>query len=253
MKLEESKNDCFARKRICIKTKQEDNILEKFKIIVRGKIFVLRAKELFVWSLMFKYNTEVAFCSDDESLKEDDELSVDSNNHVDPDVESDVKGVSDTVFGDQDDKPGQEQAPIQSPKDKELSSDPFNLYDLLNKQDKGKTNSGLGSSIPFPPRFTPERINNRNDAQEDIVSHHDKSKCRSDGFSSRIVEDDQPLNEHLSSDSPDVENGYKKGGSVLEGLNDMIKIGQTMGFSMKGCKKDMENIIGLLGDQNGFQ
>nr|GEV29006.1 RNA-directed DNA polymerase, eukaryota [Tanacetum cinerariifolium] len=192
------------------------------KIIVRGKIFVLRAKELFVWSPMFKDNTEVAFCSDDESLKEDDELSVDSNNHVDPDVESDVEDVSDTVFRDQDDKLGHEQALIQSPKDKELSSDTFNLYDLLNKQDKGETKSGL----------------------EDIVSDHDKSKCCSDGFSSCIVEDDQPLNEQLSSDSPDVEHGYKKGGSVLEVLDDMIKIGQTMGFSMEGCKKDMQNIIG---------
>ncbi|GJU29576.1 RNA-directed DNA polymerase, eukaryota, partial [Tanacetum coccineum] len=194
-----------------------------------------KTKELFVWSSMFKDSTEAAFCSDDESLKEDDEISVDSNNHVDSDAESDVEGVSDTVFGDQDDKPGKEQAPIQSPKDKELSSDPFNLYNLLNKQDKGETNSGLGSSIPFPPGFTPERINTRNDAQEDIVSDHDKSKCRSDGFSSRIVEDAQPLNEHLSSDSPDVGHGYKKGGSILEVLDDMIKLWQTMGFSMEGC------------------
>ncbi|GJU67308.1 RNA-directed DNA polymerase, eukaryota [Tanacetum coccineum] len=253
MELEESKDDCFARKRICIKTKQEDNILEKFKIIVRGKNFVLRAKELFVWSPMFKDSTEAVFCSDDESLKEDDGISVDSNNHVDSDAKSDVEGVSDTVFEDQDNKPGKEQAPIQSPKDKELSSDPFNLYNLLNKQDKGETNSGLGSSIPFPPGFTPERINTRNDAQEDIVSDHDKSKCHSDGFSSRIVEDAQPLNEHPSSDSLDVGHGYKKGGSVLEVLDDMIKIGQTMRFSMEGCKKDMENIIGSLGDHNGFQ
>ncbi|GJR51194.1 RNA-directed DNA polymerase, eukaryota [Tanacetum coccineum] len=49
LELEDYKEDCFARKRICIKTKQEDNILEKFKIIVRGKVFVIRAKELFVW------------------------------------------------------------------------------------------------------------------------------------------------------------------------------------------------------------
>nr|GEV46715.1 RNA-directed DNA polymerase, eukaryota [Tanacetum cinerariifolium] len=250
MELEESKNDCFARKRICIKTKQEYNILHKFKIIVHGKIFVHRAKELFFWSLMFKDNTEVAFSTDDESLKEDDELRVDSNNHVDSDAKSDVEGVSDTVFGDQDDKPGQEQAPIQSPKDNELSSDPFYLYDLLNKQDKGETNFGLGSSIPFPPIFTPERINTRNDAQEDIVSDHDKSKCRFDGFSSRIIKGDQPLNEHLSSESPYVRHGYKKGGFVLEVLDDMIKIGQTIGFFMEGCKKDIENIIGLLGDQN---
>ncbi|GJT71874.1 copia protein [Tanacetum coccineum] len=46
---EECKDDFFARKRICIKTKQEDNVLEKFKIIVKGKVFVVRAKELFTW------------------------------------------------------------------------------------------------------------------------------------------------------------------------------------------------------------
>ncbi|GJX89851.1 reverse transcriptase domain-containing protein [Tanacetum coccineum] len=33
IELEDNKEDCFARKRICIKTKLEDNILEKFKII----------------------------------------------------------------------------------------------------------------------------------------------------------------------------------------------------------------------------
>ncbi|GJR53356.1 RNA-directed DNA polymerase, eukaryota [Tanacetum coccineum] len=36
MKLEENKEDMFARKRICIKTSREDNILERFKITVRG-------------------------------------------------------------------------------------------------------------------------------------------------------------------------------------------------------------------------
>ncbi|GJX34685.1 putative reverse transcriptase domain-containing protein [Tanacetum coccineum] len=46
--IEENRDNFFARKRICIKTNQEDNILEKFKIIVKGKIFVIRAKELFV-------------------------------------------------------------------------------------------------------------------------------------------------------------------------------------------------------------
>nr|GEW76328.1 putative RNA-directed DNA polymerase, eukaryota, reverse transcriptase zinc-binding domain protein [Tanacetum cinerariifolium] len=38
MDLEESKDDLFAWKRICIKTKQEDNILEKFKIIVKDDL-----------------------------------------------------------------------------------------------------------------------------------------------------------------------------------------------------------------------
>nr|GEX04891.1 RNA-directed DNA polymerase, eukaryota [Tanacetum cinerariifolium] len=57
MDMEDCKDDCFARKRICIETAQEENILDKFKIIIRGKNFVVRAKELFVWSPTFKGDT----------------------------------------------------------------------------------------------------------------------------------------------------------------------------------------------------
>ncbi|GKE44808.1 RNA-directed DNA polymerase, eukaryota, nucleotide-binding alpha-beta plait domain protein [Tanacetum coccineum] len=59
MELEEDNVDLFARKRLCIKTNQADNILESFKIIVNGKVFRIRAKELFVWSPSFKKPPEV--------------------------------------------------------------------------------------------------------------------------------------------------------------------------------------------------
>nr|GEX25461.1 hypothetical protein [Tanacetum cinerariifolium] len=53
LELGDCKDECFARKRLCIKTNRDDNILEKFKIIVKRKSFVVRAKELFVWSPSF--------------------------------------------------------------------------------------------------------------------------------------------------------------------------------------------------------
>ncbi|GJT05586.1 RNA-directed DNA polymerase, eukaryota [Tanacetum coccineum] len=61
------------------------------------------------------------------------------------------------VFDDKADSLGHEHTQNLSPNEKENSSDPFNLYNLLNKRDKGEANSGLDSSIPFPPGFTPER------------------------------------------------------------------------------------------------
>ncbi|GJS73074.1 RNA-directed DNA polymerase, eukaryota [Tanacetum coccineum] len=61
---------------------------------------------------------------------------------------------------------GHEHTQNLSPNEKENSSDPFNLYNLLNKRDKGEANSGLDSSIPFPPRFTPKREFQHVDAQE---------------------------------------------------------------------------------------
>ncbi|GJU80297.1 RNA-directed DNA polymerase, eukaryota [Tanacetum coccineum] len=133
IELEDNKEDCFARKRICIKTKLEDNILEKFKIIVRGKNFVIRAKELFVWSPTFNDNKEVDDYSEDDSVNGAEEINGDISKQMNLDDESDIEGVSDTVFDDKADSLGHEHTQNLSPNEKENSSDPFNLYKTLEK------------------------------------------------------------------------------------------------------------------------
>ncbi|GKC80563.1 hypothetical protein Tco_1131337 [Tanacetum coccineum] len=69
------------------------------------------------------------------------------------------KGVNDAEFvSDDDSVNGEEEKMTVTPelsKQKEISSDPFNLYNLINKRDKGEENTGLDSSLPFPPSFTP--------------------------------------------------------------------------------------------------
>nr|GEU62599.1 ubiquitin-conjugating enzyme 25 [Tanacetum cinerariifolium] len=145
MELEECKDDFFTRKRICIKKKPEDNILKKFNIIIHGKIFVLRAKELFLWSPVFKDVAEVVYCSDDESVKGADENNVETSKQVNLDAESDVEGVSETYFGEHDDNLGNDPNPIQPLNEKETYNDPFNIYDLLKKHDKGEEVKGNGS------------------------------------------------------------------------------------------------------------
>ncbi|GJT31927.1 hypothetical protein Tco_0922346, partial [Tanacetum coccineum] len=37
------------------------------------------------------------------------------------------------------------------------------------------------------------------------------------------------------------------GGSILEILDGMIRVGQSMGYKMDGCTKDIERIIGMQG------
>ncbi|GJT90513.1 RNA-directed DNA polymerase, eukaryota [Tanacetum coccineum] len=169
IELEDNKEDCFARKRICIKTKLEDNILEKFKIIVRGKNFVIRAKELFVWSPTFNDNKEVDDYSEDDSVNGAEEINGDISKQMNLDDETDIEGVSDTVFDDKADSLGHEHTQNLSPNEKENSSDPFNLYNLLNKRDKGEANSGLDwtDKYSFPTWiFTWRENSNIVDAQE---------------------------------------------------------------------------------------
>nr|GFD17062.1 RNA-directed DNA polymerase, eukaryota, nucleotide-binding alpha-beta plait domain protein [Tanacetum cinerariifolium] len=45
----------------------------------------------------------------------------------------------------------------------------------------------------------------------------------------------------------------KEDGFILDILDEMIKVDQTMGFSMHGCTKDIEGIIGAQGENVVFQ
>nr|GEX65391.1 RNA-directed DNA polymerase, eukaryota [Tanacetum cinerariifolium] len=218
LELEECRDDFFARKQICIKTKQEDNILEKFKIIVKGKIFVVRAKELFVWSPTFKDVHEMVYCSDDDSAKEMGVNQTEFSKQTNLEDESNSEAVFDTYFGDNTDELGNVADSVQPPTKKEISNDPFNIYELHNKYDKEVDNTGTDSSIPFPPGFTPVKDIYK-EAEQDMRA----DQVRGSGFK------------------------HSEDGSILEILDEMIKVGQTMGFSMDGCTKDMEKIIGSQG------
>nr|GEX41763.1 RNA-directed DNA polymerase, eukaryota [Tanacetum cinerariifolium] len=142
--LEETLDDCFARKRICIKTKQEDGILKGFKIIIH----------------------------DDESVKGRDEVNDGSCNHGNSDAASDVEEISDTVFGDTDVKNDVNHDQVFTLDVDKPSPDPFNIYDLLNKKNDRKDNSDKDSSLPYPPGFTPN--------SEPILSDDHKANAPSD-------------------------------------------------------------------------
>ncbi|GJZ05407.1 hypothetical protein Tco_0538682 [Tanacetum coccineum] len=43
--------------------------------------------------------------------------------------------------------------------------------------------------------------------------------------------------------------GNNKGGSVLGVLDEIIRVGRAMGYSMEGCEKDIESIINSKGDE----
>nr|GFD56030.1 RNA-directed DNA polymerase, eukaryota, nucleotide-binding alpha-beta plait domain protein [Tanacetum cinerariifolium] len=45
----------------------------------------------------------------------------------------------------------------------------------------------------------------------------------------------------------------KSGGSLLDVTDELIKVGQTMGYNMKGCMKNIEAFIGSLADGQVFR
>nr|GEY82122.1 RNA-directed DNA polymerase, eukaryota [Tanacetum cinerariifolium] len=100
--VEDSADTSFGRKRICVMTKHPVCILETFKVIVKGRVFLARAKELFTWNPSFTAIKEKEYASEDESIH------ISNNNefhqHINEEdlgdkYDSEEEGVPETVFG----------------------------------------------------------------------------------------------------------------------------------------------------------
>ncbi|GJR31850.1 RNA-directed DNA polymerase, eukaryota [Tanacetum coccineum] len=230
---------CNTFRKICSKWGEALDLEENHR---EGKIYVIRAEELFVWSPSFTDIVENDYTSDND-------VEIDSGvkhsapvHQVNSGEESEDEVISEMFFGENADTVGEANVSAH----KVSSHDPFNIYDLLHKKPKAVEKEPTSSSIPFPPGFTPEGgtpVQNAHKTQED----HDQSVGKSNGCSSRIAECTQKVDEQLSSKSFDNDRKKLEGGSILGILEEMIKVGQTMGFSMDGCANDMEKIIGTQG------
>nr|GEZ97291.1 RNA-directed DNA polymerase, eukaryota [Tanacetum cinerariifolium] len=98
----------------------------------------------------------------------------------------------------------------------------------------------VGYKFSFPPGFTPEKDNLNIDVQEVKGTDQAMSQSRSEGLCSHILEETQSLQEHLSSEIRVNGHEQKKGGSILEVLDDMIKMhGDRMGsvFNVQGANE----------------
>nr|GEZ66732.1 RNA-directed DNA polymerase, eukaryota [Tanacetum cinerariifolium] len=127
--LEKLDEGCLYSKRLCILTTGKSNILETFKIIHKGKRFLVRAKETMGWIPHFDEQEE-------DNSESKDEQSVDSVKEY-VNVQAEEKGNDFDVNN---------------------SLDPFELYPLLNKKKnvEEKMDKSNGTmSISFPHGFTP--------------------------------------------------------------------------------------------------
>ncbi|GKB73269.1 RNA-directed DNA polymerase, eukaryota [Tanacetum coccineum] len=243
MDIEDNVGDSFGRKRICIKTKQPLSILESFKVIFKGKIFMVRAKELFTWSPVFLGQKEGDDLSDDDSdvgSKQGPERSQFGEKLSSINSDSDIEEVSETVFGDN------SSIPVHNivEEEKQQSEDPFNIYRILRKQPGGDPNEA-SPSLSHPPGFTPvvSVARMENDQLEKEVP---------DVVSAKVMNNSQEVSKEDSGINMGSNVG-KTGGSVLRVLEDMIQVGKAMGYSMDGCEKDVENIIGSQGAGDAFK
>nr|GEW26261.1 RNA-directed DNA polymerase, eukaryota [Tanacetum cinerariifolium] len=220
MEFEENKVDFFACKRICIKTKMEDNILEKFKVVLRGKVFVIRAKELFVWSLVFKEVDDEGCCSDVESSKEGESLKGEPRQFGMQDNDRDEEEVVfETCFGDKTDKVVGDTDIEQPVCESKHSSDPFDIYGLLRKQGANNIDKRVDNDQPQGVDSAAKIVENEHELSGNVA---DSSIPFPPGFT-----------------PPNPKDALLSRKYLIVGL-----LGQAMGFFMVGCEMDIEGIIG---------
>ncbi|GKC10751.1 RNA-directed DNA polymerase, eukaryota [Tanacetum coccineum] len=238
LELEDNADNSFGRKRLCIKTKHAVSILESFKIIVKGKVFMVRAKELFTWNPSFVVHKERIYNSEDESVHAAPHLNEGESDN-DNGIEDDE--VPDTIFGTNSASASKLQPNGEGVKQK--SDDPFEIYDLLQKQKFGE-NREPSPSLSHPPGFSV----NRDDIATNIGdTNGNVDKEPSTSFNAKVMNISQEVPEVSNCEFVGHQNFIHNGGSVLGVLDDIIKVGQSMGYTMEGCAKDLENIIGSSG------
>ncbi|GJR37138.1 hypothetical protein Tco_1212822 [Tanacetum coccineum] len=150
---EDKENMSVYSKRLCIKTKLEQNIFETFKIIVKGKVRWIRAKEVSGWVPDFLEEEEGEDVSDDDtSVNEIDVEKNEDDMQADSDNEGDVDEVPEIIFNKSHEvsKEGNENGIEEG----EINSeDPFNIYDLLKNNPCGndKEVANSNATLEYPP------------------------------------------------------------------------------------------------------
>nr|GEY16867.1 nucleotide-binding alpha-beta plait domain-containing protein [Tanacetum cinerariifolium] len=215
------------------------SIVEEFKIIHRGKIYLIGANKTPSWVPDFT----------DES-DDDDQDEINSNDD-DTDIHkfggagdnSDVEGVPETLFEDERlVKSHVEGESIDKNVDK--SKDPFNIYPLLskNKHMDGSVNKS-GSSLKYPPGFTPIDGNGENStpAEDGMIQNVKEVRTcnreeNNDAFSDIRVNSytKEAGTESLSSGHFKKSELLRTGGSIL-GLLDETKMENMDSFCVRQC------------------
>ncbi|GJR39911.1 RNA-directed DNA polymerase, eukaryota, partial [Tanacetum coccineum] len=208
LSIEDTSDFSFGRKRLCIITKHPVSIFESFKVKVKGKVFMVRAKELFTWNPFFKSSKEKDYSSDDDSVHSEGSLKVQSLLSEEEEGEfnlSSVEGVAETIFGDNADSPLNQNEDIGV----KQSADSFEFYELLNRKNTEEVTRNSSPSLSHPLVLL--RVSQWQRIIEIMVVHEEIS-----GNSVGHVK-------------------AKSGESVLGILEEVIRVGQAMGFSMGGC------------------
>nr|GFB15823.1 RNA-directed DNA polymerase, eukaryota, reverse transcriptase zinc-binding domain protein [Tanacetum cinerariifolium] len=125
-----------------------------------------------------------------------------------------------------------------------------NFEEVLNKKRDGENiDDKHEDSLKYPPGFTPneegdvpvENVDNWSD--ENIVNDGQEDEVCVGQHVHERVEVSNDTHESTCSGHFKKSEVPRKGGSIVELIDDLVNVGQTMGYDMTGCIKNMKEII----------
>ncbi|GJS39467.1 RNA-directed DNA polymerase, eukaryota [Tanacetum coccineum] len=204
-----------------------------------GKAYWVRAKEISGWIPDFDEQNDEESDSDDEQFegvfKEDIGGSVEEVQG-----ENEASVVPDTVVEEANHK--SLDGDDSSDQNGKQSADPFNIYSLLNKNKlKENKESSTKESLKYPLGFTP-----REDVEGNVQMDNQWKSFDCENGNERNVSDEVNSSPRYNRSKKEgmefVGSGHFKksevprtGGSLLTVMDELIKVGQTMGYNIEGC------------------
>nr|GEZ58993.1 RNA-directed DNA polymerase, eukaryota [Tanacetum cinerariifolium] len=135
--------------------------------------------------------------------------------------DSDVEVVPDTMF--EEVLPNANGGDAPSVGNKEMhSEDPFNIYDLLKSAKRKDSTQEKDKGIQNIPEDDVS-----SEVRKSDLKMHDKENGTDSACSGHFKKSDIPYSS----------------GSILLVMDELVKVGQTMGYNMEGCMKNIEEII----------
>nr|GEY81496.1 RNA-directed DNA polymerase, eukaryota, reverse transcriptase zinc-binding domain protein [Tanacetum cinerariifolium]GEY81503.1 RNA-directed DNA polymerase, eukaryota, reverse transcriptase zinc-binding domain protein [Tanacetum cinerariifolium] len=137
------------------------------------------------------------------------------------------------------------------------SEDPFNIYPLLNKEKAaGMDNGKECESLKYPPGFTPSGAANEPGFSSSAANDHDinkecgsKSKENNEGLQQHCEGNNSSARPNDQLSDSNCSGRFKTSeiprsrGSILSLMDELVRVGQTMGYRMEGCENDIIEII----------
>ncbi|GKD25819.1 hypothetical protein Tco_1232033, partial [Tanacetum coccineum] len=237
--VDEPESTTLSYKKLCVKVKSHVTINGKVKFIMKGKVFWIQIKELETWVPKFTEVKEDDSSSEDEIDGEDKVHNSDSE--LDIDNEVDHVSVSSCMNEYGNDQMSKKDPTVNEQAASDKPDDPFGIYKILKRNNDKVASESVDPQ--FPSGFTPvvAKVIVTGDADPNQVPH---------------PKIDVTNNNKDVSNATSGYNGVSKlksGGSLLDVMDELIKVRQIMGYNMEGCMHNIEAIIGSQGDGKVFR